>query len=239
MIISNDCPLILSDLYLYDITACYYNILKNIGWDLTNINYLNKTQRNIEIGILQKNNPTLSKFLLNEVTKIIDYYIEYNRISYNNIIVRQRDGFISQKKLLNTSCSIPLDLRCNILRLILSSDRKIFLYITDDNKVIIKGITNKLIDSSVYNLLLNINYNSKRTISKSIESIKQIFFSCTNIRWYGWENSKGYAIPIKHQGIINLNKSAISMIEIEDIDKEYIWRHYIWIFLSSVILTYM
>ena len=80
MEISKNSSLVLSTLFSYDFSACAYNILKSIGWDLSNIDFDDKKKRNIQIGLLQKDNPRLAKFLLNSINNLVNHYFIINDI---------------------------------------------------------------------------------------------------------------------------------------------------------------
>jgi len=239
MIINKDCSLILSNLYYYDIPMCYYNILKSIGWDLSNIDPINKEERNIKIGILQKNNKELSRYLINSTDNIINSYLKFNKIDTNTeLIVRQRDGIIVTRKLDCNTITIPLEYRSFILRIVIDSNRIKFLTIYENGEVETKGIRDKPEDSSFYAMFNNISFSNYRSIIDSIESMRRSIFTSDNIYWFSIPCEEGYLVPIKKYGMIKLKKSTLTVVDMEDIDRNYIWRNYIWDFCNSILLTY-
>ena len=239
MKINETCPLILEDLYEYDISKCYYTILKNCGYDLSNIESNNKEDRNIQIGLLQKGNKNLSIYLISETLKIIQNYFRINKILKDNIIIYQKDGCILSKKMESISLNIPIELRHRIIKLIISSDRNSFIYLDEKDKLIVKGIRNKPLDTEFYKLFFNLNYYSKRNIINSLESIRKSVFNSSNIKWFCTEVNKGiYSIQLKNKTRIKLNLSTLDIIDPNDIDKEFFWKTYMWPFCQSIILEY-
>ena len=71
---------VLTNLFQYDFSACGYNILKNSGFDISNIEYFDKKKRNIQIGLLQRDNPSLAGFLASSIENLIDFYLKENNI---------------------------------------------------------------------------------------------------------------------------------------------------------------
>ena len=98
MQISKNCNFVLKDLFSYDFQACNYYLLKNIGWDLSEIPFEDKAQRNIQIGYLQRNNPKLARYLYDSTISLIDMYLSENKVDEQQVIVRARDGVITSKK---------------------------------------------------------------------------------------------------------------------------------------------
>ena len=122
MNINKNCRLFLNNVYSYDITACHYNILKSLNIDVSKINKENKLERNIQIGKMMKYNSNLTNVIRNTTESLIDEYILRNKISDDNIIIRQYDGFITTKPLvLTTTQYLPIELQSIFSVFIISS----------------------------------------------------------------------------------------------------------------------
>jgi len=90
--------LIYHDVYLYDIEACHYTILKNMGYNLE-VDASDKLQRNIYIGKLMRGNPRLISLLRKTTISVIDDYLRENKVKEDEIVLRQYDGLILTRKL--------------------------------------------------------------------------------------------------------------------------------------------
>ena len=111
MNINESCKLFLRDIYLYDIQACHFQILKKLNINISHIDPNDKEKRNIQIGLLQKNNPNLVSVLRKMTESTIDEYIKENNLDPENIICRQYDGLLVNKKLQITDSYLNFPLR--------------------------------------------------------------------------------------------------------------------------------
>jgi len=238
MQISKDCNLVLSDLYLYDFKSCYYNILKSINWDLTSIEEMDKKTRNIQIGYMQRENTKLANYLTTTTEGLVDFYIKLNNLKDTEIISRQKDGLIITKKLTIQDQTMPIDLREVISKLIISVDRKKFLTITLEGVVEVKGIRNKTINTDFYKLFRNLDFSRKKSVLVGLESIRKNILKSNNILYFTRETDDMYFVPIKNEGDLKINKSSLSFIDINDIDKNQIWSELIWPFAESLLIHY-
>ena len=236
--VNKNCELVLSDLFEYDFSACFYNLLKNIGWDLSQINYDDKTLRNVQIGKLQKEHPALSNYLITNTDKLIDFYLTANNLTNDDVIIRQRDGIITTKPLQKINLTMPIDFRSMILKLIISKDRKKWLMVKNNGDVRVKGISNKPIDTSFYDAFKHFNYCNKTTLINSLEKFRTSISNSNNISWVSFkgEDDASFLIPIKNEGLIKFRKSIINMIDPNEIETDFIWNDYIWPFAESLIL---
>ena len=69
MKINETTSLVLKNIYVYDIQACHYNLLIKFGYDVSNLNKDNKTERNTQIGKMMREDSNLSK-------KFITFFIK-------------------------------------------------------------------------------------------------------------------------------------------------------------------
>lgn len=236
MEISKTCPLILSNCFSYDFSACAYNILKSIGWDLSNINFNDKEKRNVQIGLLQKDYPRLAKFLLESITNLVNHYFKINNITKDDLIVRARDGFIIKKKMEILDHTMPIDLRSIISKIIISTDRKKYMTIHTSGEVEIKGIKNKTVDVSFYNMFRNLNFSTKRSLMVGLERMRQSVLTSENILWFSTTDETNYNVPIIGSGILKLNRASLQLIDSDEIDKHFLWEEYIWPFARSILI---
>jgi len=237
MIISKKCNLILSSLFDYDISKCSYSILESIGWNINNINRDNKKIRNIEIGLLMRDNPKLSEFLLSQTEKIIDNYISLNKIGNDDIIIRAKDGFISKKPLTITDNTLKLESRGIVSKLIINQERNKYLAIYSNGQVVVKGI-NKTLDTSFFDLFKNLEFGSKKNLMIGLENIRKIILDSDNVKWFIRKDQDEIYIPILNQGFVKLNSSLISLIDTDEIDKIFVWEEFIWPFIKSILIHY-
>ena len=234
--------LIYNDLYEYDFTSCYYNLLKNIGWEMDDIDPNNKKQRNIKIGLLQKNNKYIGEYLQNTVENLIDFYINENNLDKKEILLRNKDGIITTRNIPINTKTMPLDLRKVITRLIFSSnDKKKWMTFYNDNTIIVKGISKRSYDSSYYDMFLQLNYSNRKNLFTGIDKIRYKILTGNNIGWYLLnEDDEHFSIPINHddntKSVIQIRKSLAKAFDINKINKKYIWDNYIWPFTISIMI---
>ncbi|MCK5016508.1 MAG: hypothetical protein KAS32_05480 [Candidatus Peribacteraceae bacterium] len=237
MFISKTCNFVLSDIFSYDFSKCNYKLLESIGWDLSSIDEQDKLKRNIQIGYLQKSNPMLARFLYDSTTRLIDFYLNLNNISNENIIVRARDGFYSTKKLRVVETTMPIEFKSIISKLIISVNRSRLLEIHVNGNVEIKGVRNKTVDNSYYNLFRNLNFTTKKGLYAGLESIRRSVLSSDNIMWFTRIDDGGaYYIPLIDEGTVKLNRSSLNLIEPTEIDRSFVWEEYIWPFAQSILV---
>ena len=238
MLVSKNCKLVLTDLFFYDFKSCYYNILKSIDFDLSQIDFENKEKRNIQLGLLQKNNPNLSNFLIETSQNLVSFYLHKNNIHEDDIILRQKDGVILRKKLINLNETIPLDLRDIISKMIITINRNQYLTINYKGIVEVKGLSNKPVDISFYNLFRNLNYSNTKQLFHSIDNIRTSILDSQNIFWFIRQIDDDYHIPIINEGIIKISKSMVKFININEIDRTFIWKDFVWQFAESCLIHY-
>jgi hypothetical protein len=227
------------NLYEYDFEACFYNIIKNLNSDLIkNINYENKDIRNKQIGLLQKKHPDLAELLIKTTDGLLSFYIKKNNLNENDIVWKQRDGFISKKKLEDTSSSMPIKFKGYIPILISDIKKQRCLIIYENNTVITKGVKNKLQDMSFFQMFSGLNYYNSLSVLNGIEMIRYKIFKSDNVHWFSREVDGFLYIPIKNNGVMKFNNSSINNFNINNIDRKITWNNYVWPFAQSLLDYY-
>jgi len=244
MEINKDCKLISSDCYVYDIVACHHTILKKLGCNISQIEEKNKTERNIQIGKLMRDNPRLTSILRKTTNTLVDEFILRNNISNDEIINRSYDGIVITKpvnNLIYNEDDITLDLRDIYQKFIISLHRNSYIALNNSDKIIIKGISNRYeAMSHYYSRLLNINFLNKSSIFVSLQNIKDEIVNS--------DDSELFCIPIGDNKyeiyLVRYNKIIISgtiirMLDTDDIDKEFYFNKYLEPFFKSVVVEYI
>lgn len=202
---------------------------------MSNIEYDDKIKRNVEIGYLQKNNPEIAYYIHNSIHHLIDFYLDKNSISKDDVIIRAKDGLILRKSMKYTSETMPISFRGIISKMIISIDRKKYLCIKD-NDVVVKGVSKKPVDISFYNMFKSIDFSNKKSIVHSLEQMRKVIFSSEKCYWFCYEDEDGLMVPIKGTGYIKIKKTIIDQIDIDDIDKRIIWEEYMWPFCAPLLM---
>jgi len=238
MITNVNQPLVMSDLYCYDIEKCNYTLLTSIGWNVVNIDADNKLNRNINIGYLQKHNKHLTYHLTHSTSDIINDFIRSSNLKPDNIIIRQKDGLITSSPVNGYDTSISVKLRYTISKLIMHENYKSkFIIIKTDGDVLQKGLERKPTDLSIFNLFNTIDFSTTGRIVSSIENIRNVIFESNNVFWFTFNYNSSYLVPILDQGYLKLNRSTLKLIDTTEIDKRIVWNGCIWPFCKSIITT--
>lgn len=234
--INKSCNLVLQDLYLYDFKSAYPRILDSINWNFEGIDLDNKYDRNIAIGLAQKGNENLSSFLMSTVENLLQFYISENGVEDKDIIVTQRDGFILNKCLHNTTEFLELDLREHIQLMIITPDRKKYLTVSDQG-VTVKGMRNKYdaLDI-VYSMFSSLNFYNKKILFRQLNNIKTSVLNNDNKEFYMIELDGKFVIRTKSYG--NLIVANSSVFTLKDIDTNKYYDHYFREFCESVFLEF-
>jgi hypothetical protein len=235
MPINKTCNFINRDLYFYDFKSAYPRIMGGIDWDFSSVDLNDKEGRNIQIGLSQRDNENLSSYLINTVTSMVDYYIKRNGLKEEeDVIVTQRDGLITKKSLLITDELMKLDFRGMIQLLVITTDRKKYLSVRDDNKVEVKGVQNVYDELFIiYNRFSNLNFFDKKVLFSQLHAIRKAVFKI--------EDKKFFMIPFNEEIVVqSLNGPRVVSGElafsIKDIDKLKYYNHYFREFVESVFL---
>lgn len=237
----NSKRLILRDVFSYDIEACHYNLLKKFGYNVSNIDKNNKLERNIQIGKIMRDNETIKTRLRETTTRIIDDYIKFNQVNEDDIIVRQYDGIITSKRLVETTKSVlPLSLQNRYDIFLISIDRG--KYIAFDNlrgNIKVKGVPN-LYDGikKYYKMLIKIvDIENKSRILANLENFKQTFDKENDLIVFAIpSNDSEVEMIFKAFGQITVKRNTLYYMTDDEIDKNFYYDFYLHSFVQSVIL---
>jgi len=239
MEINKSCKLLLKDVYLYDISACHYQIIQRLGFDLTHIDKEDKLKRNTQIGIMMRDDPRLTSIIRGITNSTIGDFLTKNHVKEEELILRQYDGVITTKLLRETSQNIPLDLRACFEAMLISSDRKTYIAIYNRN-VMIKGIPYRYpAMDAMFEKLIKVCNSKKYKIFTTLQEIRDEIITS--------ENPYLYAIPVannmcnvflKYFGQTQISKSMIRIMDPVDIDRERYYDFYIRPFAESLVMEF-
>lgn len=237
----NSKRLIVRDVFSYDIEACHYNLMKHFNYDISEIPQFDKVERNIKIGKMMRNDETLKNLLRDTTKKIIDDYISFNELQEDDIIIRQYDGLITSKRLIDTQQSIlPLVLQNRYDLFLISIDKG--KYIGFDNlkdKVKIKGVPNIYDGIKKYykRLIRIVDIENKSRILDNLEKLKESLLKEDDLHYFAIPvNDDEVEIIFKSFGQITVKRNTLYYMSDEEIDKEFYYDYYLHYFIQSVIL---
>lgn len=198
--------LVSENIYEYDITRCFANILKHNN--IADLMELDKLQANITIGKMVKNDPKLYDFLRDTTRAIMGNFVYDFNIQLNDVVALERDGltltkYITKSHKIFNHYTIELKNKWDMMIKNPTEDRQ-FLLIGED-RVRAKGVHNKPVgfeDFLYKHLYPIINTINKNIIYDKISLMEKEFFNCNNARLF--------AIPIK-----NSNKYKIILMDKE------------------------
>lgn len=240
MEINKSCPLLLKDVYHYDITSCHYVIIKRLGYDVSQIDKDDKLKRNTQIGLMMRDNPKLTTIIRSITNSTIDDYLLRNHVTGDELILRQYDGVIVTKPLHETDLHIPLDFRSSFQFMLISINRR--MYISYGGKgVSIKGVSYRYQQmDSIYEKIIKICDRNKYKVFKTLQEIKDEVLI--------WGKPQLYTIPVsetkcnvflKHYGQTQISKSMVKIMDPRDIDREEYYNHYIRPFAKSLVIEFV
>jgi len=237
MRINENLKLVMKDLYLYDIEACHYNIVKHLGMDTSELDENDKTGRNIQIGKMMRKNPRLTSVLRSTTRSIIDEYIRRNNIQDDEIVIRQYDGLILTRGLQETEIgTIPLKRRRFYQIFISSIDRVKYISLDSSFKISIKGVPFRYPHMDiVYEKICKLNFGKKGAIFRGLQNIKDNFLNSEDTNLFGvpLKNEK-FNIFLKRYGEMQVSKQTLKIMDSDDIDKERYFNFYIVPFTKSI-----
>jgi hypothetical protein len=212
-----------------------------MNFDISNIDRDDKLKRNIQIGILMRDNPRLTTLIRSTTESLIDEYILRNKISNDDIVIKQYDGFMSLKPLrVTTDQYMPIDLQSIYSVFIISLDRTKFIA-TDGNKISIKGISHRYDEiDKMYKKVLFINYANKNSVFTSMQNIKDEILSSSNPLLYCIPSGENkFNIFLKQYGQFEVSDTIIKILDTSDIDRERYFDYYIQPFFDSVTVEFL
>jgi hypothetical protein len=233
--------LILRDVFSYDIEACHYNLLQKFGYDVSEIKQHNKIERNIQIGKIMRDNETIKTRLRETTARIIDDYINFNQITEDDMIIRQYDGIITKKRLVETNKSVlPIALQNRYDIVLISIDRG--KYIAFDNlkgKIKVKGVPNLYDGIKTYykKLIRIVDIEKKSRVLDNLETLKQSFYKEDDLSVFAIPaNDEEVEMIFKSFGQIRVKRNTLYYMADDEIDKNFYYDFYLHSFIQSVIL---
>jgi len=239
MDINKMCHLLLKDVYSYDISACHYQIVKQLGYDISKLDAEDKLKRNTQIGMMMRDNPKLTSLIRGITESTIGDYLTRNNVTEDELIIRQYDGVIVTKLLHETNLHLPLDKRDCFEHMLISIDRKTYIARVG-SKTIIKGIPYRYpAMDQMYEKILKINFASKTQVFKSLQKIHDEIIIHGNASLYAIPTSTGLCnVFLKDYGQTQISKSMVNIMDPDDINKERYYDFYIRPFAESLVIEF-
>jgi len=240
MQINKNSPLVLYDIFVYDIKSCHYSILQKLGYDLSQIDEKNKKQRNTQIGYMMKDNPQLTSVLRSITISLVDEFILRNNVKPEEMICRLYDGLLITRPCKIFDQYTEFGLRSIYQNLIISNNRDSYIAIDNNQEMVIKGIANRYpqIDNCYYKLL-KINYSNKQSIFKSLQKLKDEICNCEDPNLFCIPIKDKYEIFLKRYGSMKISETIINMLDTDEIDKKFYFEMYLKPFFDSIVITYI
>jgi len=232
--INETCPLLLHDVYGYDIVSAYPTILKKQFYDFKDVDLDNKAERNIFIGTQQRGNENLSQFLIKSADSLVSFYLLENNVTDKEIISTQRDGFIITKLLDTNDDFVEMKLREYIDLLVISTDRKKFLYLVDD-EIKVKGVPYYYDGlQTFYKMFAKLNFYNKSVLFEQMEQIKNAVLNCKDVKPFLIPKDETSFIVSTYTGKIEVKDP--DFIDPDTIDRKKYFNHFIKGFLGAIYL---
>ena len=242
MKINPNLKLVMKDLYLYDIEACHYNLVKKLGLDISELDADDKTSRNIQIGKMMRKNPRLTSVLRNTTRSIIDEYIRQNNVKDDEIVIRQYDGLILTRGLQETNVGqLPLNRRKFYQVFICSIDRSKYISLDNTLKTSVKGVPFRYphIDA-VYEKICKLNFGKKGAIFRGLQNIKDSFLNSNDSKLFGVPLKNGkFNVFLTRYGEMQVSAQTLKIMDTDDIDKRRYFDFYIVPFTKSIVVDFV
>jgi len=232
--INQNCSLILHDLYYYDIVSAFPTIMSAQNYNFGNIDLNNKEERNIFIGREQLKNSNLGSFLNESVNNLTDFYLEYNEIDDNDVIFRQKDGFIITKMLAKNNLYIEMKLRHMLSLLFIDINRQSMVYFDENNDIEIKGVRHyyKAL-KNIYSKFIDLDFYNKKTLTIQLKNIRDNVVLSKDKFLFAIENDDNeYTFILKNQR--QIKTYDVDFVDLEEIDKVKYFNYYFKPFLDAI-----
>jgi len=240
MNINSTCPFFMRDVYLYDISACHYSILREMNFDLSKLDKDDKTQRNIQIGLMMRERPELVNILRDITTSTVSEHLTRNNIKEDDIVTRQYDGIILRRPLKNKNQEyLPLELRSIYQTFIISSDRKSYMAF-DGKEISIKGVSHKYEEMNEFmGRLVRMSYMNKTDIFKNLQKLKDEFMGSDDPDLFCIPVGEGeYNIFVKGMGEVRITENMVNLLDVDEIDRSRYFDFYLRPFTESICLEF-
>lgn len=160
-----------------------------------------------------------------------------NGIEKHHIIVVQNGSAILSSEITNRDI---ISTAARIKLLILSVDRQKWLKIYANLRIETWGVPNDLFNPAILGLFTNLDTTSKRSLVSTAMGIRDAVIRGTEKSWYVLKSDdRTLIIPIVGEGLVRINESALMSIQLDDIDRLYIWDNYMWVFAQSILVMTM
>lgn len=234
--INQNCSYVLTDLYYYDIVSAFPTLMKTQDYNFKNIDLNNKEERNIFIGKQQIKNKNLSGFLNESVKNLTDFYLQYNEIDDEDVIFRQKDGFIIKKLLYKNNLYIEMKLRYILSLMFIDINRERMIYFDEDDNIYVKGVKyyyEKLND--VYMKFKDLNFYDKSTLCLQLQDIKNSVVNCKDKLLFGINGDDVQYTFILKNGK-NIKTYDPDFVDITEIDRQKYFDVYFKPFLDAIFI---
>ena len=132
-------------------------------------------------------------------------------------------------------------MRKNFDIFIISIDRNKYIAHDTENETTIKGMSNVYpAMETFYKLIFTINFSNKNSIFRNLQEIKNKLYNSEDPNLFGIPNKDNkYSIFLKGYGQIEVSKQTLKIMDLDDIDKEKYFRHYIEPFAKSIVVEFV
>jgi hypothetical protein len=233
--------LIVRDVFSYDIVACHYNLLEKFNYNMINIDKNDKLKRNIQIGKIMRDNESIKTRLRETTARIIDDYISFNELREEDIIIRQYDGLLTTKRLMETEKSVlPIVMQNRYDIFLISIERG--MYIAFDNlkkRVKVKGVPSMYEGIQKYyeKLVRIVDIENKSRVLDNLDKLKKSFYDETDMNIFAIPvDENDVEIMFKAFGQIKVKRNTLYYMTEDEVDKEFYYDFYLHSFIQSVVL---
>lgn len=234
--INQNCPYVLRDLYYYDIVSAFPTLMQMQGYNFKDVDLNDKSERNIYIGKEQLRHKNLSSFLNDSIKDLTDFYLSHNEIEDDDVIYRQKDGFIIKKPLVKNDLYIEMKLRYVIDLMFIDINKQSMITFDSCGVMVVKGVRHKYDKlDDIYQKFLNLDFYNRRTLMLQLKNIKDSVVNSTDKSLFGINAEDGSNIFI-----LKNNKSIrtfdMDFVDIEEIDKTKYFNEFFKPFIDGILM---